>query len=346
MTYKHLTDTGCTDYIRVIGDLHINSSLSEAFEELRLDALVVNLNYIEHRKQVPIILVGDTFDRNTPSLKDIQLFYRFIEKIKQHVYIICGNHDATIFDYIPETSFTYCKEPVIINNNLMLVPWTHLEELQENLLTSSFKQLTLLSHARCTIPPYIQEETSIQQLSKNFKKVLLGDIHRQPLGLPTNVVYTTSPSNISFTKNDSKLHGYIEYNVKEDTEVFVQPNIPYKTLVECKTFMEARKEMMRSHKDMYGVYRKVRFAGTSSEIRELNQFTTINVVKDFTLKITEIATGNTEESDKLAEFLASKLSISQYAFSYFNETLKIPESVTEEMRIRWEQLRTKRRLHK
>jgi metallophosphoesterase superfamily enzyme len=336
MTIETLSTTGATEHYLVCGDLHINSSLSYEFEanRLRETARVIYRDSIG----CTIILAGDVFDKNVPSLADIQLFYQFIAAVHKTVLVIEGNHDQTVFDYLPEKGFIYCSQPTLVNSSLLLVGHRHLESLQEHLKTNSHPDLTLVSHARCTVAPLFYEETSIAALAENFKYVLLGDIHTAP-DLPyKNVHYTTSPSNIHFTPLEPWTHGVLKFSVTDGPK-FLALDLPSKSLVVCKTFQEAKSLLMLTGTTNY---RKVRYTGTEEELQLLARIKpNRGIIRDLRLHQAQIEPGEDQESvHSLADFLSSKVSITEYAFNYFHETFKSPTAIVD-IRRTYEQYKTK-----
>ncbi len=329
LTYSKVDLTSTTAFV---GDLHINSSLSHEFDSNRLRRIaeaITSQTFI-----VTLILSGDTFDRNSPSLLDIQSFYSFLKQLPIHlkVFVFAGNHDHNTFEFLPQVNFTYVDRPTVLSNTYMLVPWTHLRELEEDLENNSYKELILVSHARCTIPPYIQEEVSIKALSESFKEVILGDIHTQPVLPFSNVRYTTSPSSVSFTPFKKDSHGLVLHDTNTGSITWVPfKAIPGKFLVHPKNFKDAVKVM----KMKPGLsFRKVRYVGTPEEIRELQEIPTNNTIKELTVLTDVIETES--NADRLKEFLGSNIDISTYAFNYFEDALNIKGDDKETIRMAYE----------
>ena len=243
MTISRINDPNLAKTLKIVGDLHINSNLSEDFETRRLTSFADIINKMSSGGT--LIFAGDVFDRNSPSLIDIKLFYTMVYSLslKNTIYITNGNHDSTTFNFLPEVGFKYINEPSIINDLVMIVPWTYLRELEDHLQATKYKDKLLISHARCTIPPHITEEISIRLLSESFREVVLGDIHTQPTLPFDNVTYTTSPSNVSFTAYKKDSHGYISFNLDEFKPYFSILNIPTKVLLTPKTFKDAEREL-------------------------------------------------------------------------------------------------------
>jgi len=206
--------------------------------------------------------------------------------------------------------------------------------------THFLKPLTLISHARCTIPPYISEEVSIQQLSDSFRNVILGDIHTTPKLPQDNVHYATSPTSITFSKHKKGAHGYLVFTLSDNTIQHTPMVLPTKVLITPTNLRQATHILQKRDKN----FRKVRFIGSPEELRDLHRLPTKNIVKDFILKDEIIDDGLAENS--LKDFLSSNVSISEFAFSYFKDTLRIREQSLINIKILYERFRSKKCVHR
>lgn len=345
MVPNHLKLRDVDDNIIVLGDVHINSSLSEEFESNRLSRIAKYIRDVSFDRI--IVLAGDTFDRNVPSLVDIKLFYQFIKELnirngENQILVINGNHDVTTFFHLPNAGFRYIATATVVNEKIMLVPYNELSMLEEHLKDSSYPNHLLISHARCTIPPYIKEEVSINLLSESFNFVILGDIHTQPTLPYENVKYTTSPSSIHFTKKIRDAHGAAIFNLEDMAYYFKKLPIPGRIVINCDSVEEVIKEFSKKTRD----YRKIRFSGGYEELQQLRHLKAPYVIKDFTLITEEIKEHTDEQAKRLADFLSSKVSMSSFAFQYFKDTIGIKEDNLEEIRQAYEKIRTKKGSHK
>lgn len=349
MLVEHLSNPEVSSRLLVLADIHINSSLSEEFERSRVDALASVLE-VPHYMNSTIVFAGDIFDRNTPSLTDIKIFYSLIARLntqvsKRIIYVINGNHDNSTFDYLPSSGFTHIDTPTVINNTFLLVPWTHTKALDIYPDLKTFKDLILISHARCTIPPYITEEISIKNLSDNFKEVILGDIHTAP-DLPyKNVTYTTSPSAITFSLPKNNAHGFLVVDCDKDKVSFKALDLPSKHLIVENNFDKAKHILEKRKKAKVRHFIKLRFTGSASEIRDLTRITSKFVVKDFSL-LGDDLDSNEEVENKLKEFLKSDISIVDFAFGYFKDVLQINEQNIIDLKKLYEELRSKKGVHR
>lgn len=187
----------------VFADIHINTTKYPAYEE---DKIRLIIKAVKESAASNVVLAGDIFDKAKPSLQDISLFYDMVHSFPEDVTvdILAGNHDHSVFEYLPQTTFTYHSE-ITKRDNVTFVPWTKLNELAAKHYDSSG---VCYSHARCTVPPYIVEEVEISKFSQGFKLTVLGDIH-QPYEPYKNVVYTSSPVPIHFKLYQKNSTGYL-----------------------------------------------------------------------------------------------------------------------------------------
>ena len=94
----------------VVGDVHINAKLNVNFERERIEALTASLK--GQQDYSTIVFAGDTFDSDTPNLEEIDIFYTMIRALEESykIFVFGGNHDPTVFNYLPETGFTYLTD--------------------------------------------------------------------------------------------------------------------------------------------------------------------------------------------------------------------------------------------
>ncbi len=216
-----------------IGDIHISlKSNTLAFEQTRLAQLAEHI--LQNHPGKPISILGDTFDTNKPNLQEIKLFYDFIAPFSgTPISIINGNHDATVFLYLPHIGFTYYHTPTVVGDYVYIGHSSiSMIEMYKD------RGLILMSHARCDLG-FASSEIDFDMVSKGFKYTVLGDIHHPVPGLPKNVTYTLEPTRNSYTKHKEKTTGYI---VLEDGKFLREfPKIVHKDLVEFGSVEEFRK---------------------------------------------------------------------------------------------------------
>lgn len=217
----------------VVGDIHINVKEGNfEFEQRRVVALTTALLKASS-KEVLLVLAGDIFDKNRPSLEDIKLFYNLIDSLLgkfKDILVIAGNHDKETFEFIPEVGFT-AIQTVKELYGILFVPWPQIHTFSASLQSNPPSNLPalLISHARCTLGDFIEEEVSMETLSKSFSTVILGDIHHFYSPYP-NIFYTSSPSNNSFVQLKENTQGFVTVDtVLNVTEVTL--SLPRRELI-------------------------------------------------------------------------------------------------------------------
>ncbi len=305
------------------GDIHINCRLDLKFEQSRLEALADRyINFIkDYDKPSILILAGDVFDYDTPSYDEIKVFYEFIKRVSsvfKSVYIINGNHDSSIFTYLPEANFRYIhtEAQVVVGATVYhLVSWSYLPAAMETMTRSD---RVLVSHARCTLGEYIKEEVDIKKLSDSYRQVILGDIHDQYQPYP-NVYYTSSPSAVTF-KKEKATHGFI--TIYKRTIKYVPLYIPTKHVVEFTDVKEAIKfiNSLSSRKDYY----KVKVRCLPSEAITLRSVTHPRVKKEVIFQEAEDSKTDSyrKSLDSIKDFLSAKADVTEYLFEYMGEKSK------------------------
>ena len=193
----------------VFGDIHLNTSKYPAYEERKV-ALIKQA--IRESQADKVVFSGDTFDRNRPSMEDIRLFYELVSDVYKPIHIIAGNHDHSVFEFLPQTTFFYHSDIFVDEQDVVYIPWTKIHD--------NFPDGKLCySHARCTVPPHITEEVNIQKFSDRYGLTILGDIH-SPMAPFDNVVYTSSPVPIHFKLYQKNSTGYLV--VDEDAGTYTR----------------------------------------------------------------------------------------------------------------------------
>jgi len=219
-----------------LGDLHIKVSNQLVFETNRLSKLSTALK-TKHPNIFSLYLLGDVFDKNNPSLKEIKLFYGFIHDLSEHftnIIIIDGNHDSTTFKFLPEKDFKY-YEGITEIDNIVFVGWSNIVGFTHNQIHTTKCNL-LFTHARCTIPPYIIEEINFKELSEKFKLVVLGDIH-SPHKPYENIWYTSEPTHNHYTKY-KKTNGWLVVDTETLEVTRHREELPYKDIKSFSSIQE------------------------------------------------------------------------------------------------------------
>lgn len=309
----------------VIGDLHISHKSDKVFEGIRLKALVEHLTTYRG-VGMHLVLLGDTFDSNNPSLEDIQMFYWLINEFNSiftSITIIAGNHDWKLFEYLPEVGFTYLDKPTIIGD-VTFLPWTHLDS-EVAKMTISNKKLgkVLLSHARCTIVPHIIEEVNIKAMSDSYDLVILGDIHMPHSPYP-NCHYTSESSQHhykTYTKNST---GYI---ILHDDNSFerVFTDLPYKCkLPECTVDDLVKLIPTLSPDNRYKIIVK-------DHVTNLQKLKKLKVPHVKFEAVPIVVQAEDTHGEALKAMVAGKISIEQLLFDYITENYKFDSTTSSKI---------------
>ena len=310
-----------------LGDLHISLRSNELFEGRRLNALALELN---SRSESTLILLGDVFDRNKPSLQEIQLFYQFVSSLQfTEIFIISGNHDPTVFQYLPQTNFKYLQDPTIIDD-CVFVGYNNLERfMNDGVFTDKSK--ILFTHARCTIAPYIKEEVDFKLLSEKYDMVVLGDIHH-PCAVQDNVYYTYEPTNNSFVKYKKKTTGYlvIDTELQQVTRVF--PELPHKDILKVTT-VEGLDDII-SELSRDNLYKITVEAPLADRVKLTDYWH--NVIWDF---IPQIDMEQQEEEVELKQLVNRKVSIEDTLLQHTQTTYKFSLDVLNQIKRRLREVR-------
>ena len=315
----------------IISDLHINSS-NLLYEQNRIEVLVEILLQTESVNSI-LIFNGDTFDRNRPTLDDIKIFYHMIDRLSSiyRIYISAGNHDYSCFHYLPHTNFTYIDGILDLDEHIRIVSWNNIHTYTKGKFSEDAHDKILVTHARCTIEPYIKEEVDIKKLYTNHKAVILGDIHR-PLKLSANCMYTASPSSVTYVIPKAKQHGYIKVSSSlEISRHFLDiPNkikLTYNSVDEC---LIAIKNLSKTN--LY----KLSVKDTPENLVRLRDLKDKNIILD---PIPQI--GRSKVDDSFSDILEHRTSIKDLLYGYMRDNHKFSEAIILEADKRLSQLRIK-----
>jgi len=241
--YKELTTLlGKANRFIITGDIHLDLTKNTEFE---LNRFKEYINLLDKEAGV-IVFAGDLFNRAKPTLIEIKAFYEAINllSINHKIVIIDGNHEkvdkyTTTFDYLPRDKFIYLTAPTVYKYNkvnLWFVGHSHLKDVNTIELLEG-KNL-LVSHFRCSLG-VIKQEVNVNQISKDFDYVIVGDIHQhyKPFN---NVEYTSQPYNTHY--DTQKDNGYIVLDLKPRTYkvTYKKVNLPnkYKLELTAKEYLD------------------------------------------------------------------------------------------------------------
>ena len=261
--------------------IRIKPDIPEAWQVNRYRNLFqVVINHCKQRN-AQLILAGDIFDRNRPSLLEMQLFTELVTDLNAEgitTWLISGNHETigrgeSTFDYFVPLFQTL---PCITYNtsNEIFHPFTdegcdlylvgHPALSRPDYARSELRgKVTniLVSHFRCTVNQFIQEELNVEKFTEWFDHVFAGDIHMPYQD--DKLVYTNHPINSSFetTPNCGLLH--VTLNNGEVTWKRVLVSLP--NLIQISTTAAEFADTL----DDYHYYR-IEVTGTPEELREIS----------------------------------------------------------------------------
>jgi DNA repair exonuclease SbcCD nuclease subunit len=286
-----------------LADIHINTRRDLHYEIRRIKELG---EVLSQAPECPVVCCGDTFDRNDPLLIDLHLFYELCKALHPRpVHIFAGNHDYKVMQYLYGGDlFTVHKAPGFVEElQAYVLPWDHLQTFHK-LIDRHTNTKLLLTHARCTIPPFIEEEFPIEELSKTFELTVLGDIH-MPLSPFPNVIYPSSPNNLDFTTYKPNSNGYLIVNT-DLTTIRVPLDLPHR---EKRVVTEVTKDELAAL-DKRHLY-KLMLEAEPGDMPKIRALLPPYVKVEFIPKVDRITEGLDE---KLQEFLSSKMSIEDMLF--------------------------------
>jgi len=185
------------------------------------------------------IIGGDLFDR-LPNMEELELYFKFIRKVKIPTIIYDGNHEATKKH---KTFFTQLKQVSRdINPLVNIVDIAYIDEdLGFGILPyadlhrpDSIEQFNtkrpLFTHVRGEIPPHVKPEVDLDRF-EDFPVVFSGDLHSHS-NCQRNIVYPGSPMTTSFHRTEVNT-GYILINEQDWSwlwERFELPQLIRKTV--------------------------------------------------------------------------------------------------------------------
>jgi len=201
----------------ITGDWHIRikPDIPEAWQINRYHLLFDEVIRICLEHGARLVLSGDILDRNRPSLVELQLVTRFLNRCDVNnltTYLISGNHESlglgtSTYDYLSPflskleyVHYNPSNEifvPLENDVDLYLVGHPALPSYEAGDLRTD-KTNILVSHFRCTVNQFIQEELDVAKFIEPFDTCYASDIH-MPLDLyDGKLKYTNHPLNSCF----------------------------------------------------------------------------------------------------------------------------------------------------
>ena len=201
-----------------VADIHITlhkEKIPYEWQINRFKELFEKLLELEKECDVTVI-AGDIFDKK-PELDEIALFLTYANRVTKPTLAIPGNHEASAKGETFLEHFT--KEHTINNSNFRLYTKNAREvingqgfqlfpygEMQIGNVPKYVENDILITHIRGEVPPHITAEFDFDKL-KDWKLVLLGDLHFRHKYKDYPIYYPGSPLNTKFDRDDTRDYG-------------------------------------------------------------------------------------------------------------------------------------------
>lgn len=220
-------------------DIHIKLEKNKVPQEWQLNRFKLffeKMLELEKSHEVTI-LAGDIFDEK-PEPDEVTLLAEYLHQVTIPTFIIPGNHEATKKG---ETFLEgFVRDKAINNTNvkfftknarikfkghwIQFFPYTEVQT--DNLINYPEKEI-LVTHIRGEVAPHITAEYDFEKL-KEFKLVLIGDLHFHHKYKNYNVFYPGSPLGITFDRNETKLYGVLSHTYWNEghTYEFIDLKLP------------------------------------------------------------------------------------------------------------------------
>lgn len=200
----------------VTADYHIGlrKDVPEAWQLNRYHQLFQQLIETCQSHKAGLIIAGDMWERAKPSLAELKLGMEFFRSLKEagiKVYLISGNH-CTLSEGLDTFQHLDMGQDKTIEVHYQPKVWRLPLPEEKSVLTfmnhcdltvnpgfAKTAQNILISHFRCTVNQFIQEEIDVEELLTPFDLCIAGDIH-----LPYKdgkLWYTNQPINKDFERN-------------------------------------------------------------------------------------------------------------------------------------------------
>ena len=230
---RYLSESNDMINILVSADWHINLHAKKVPKNWQINRfrLLFN-NLFELEKSIDIhIVAGDIFDKK-PQEDEVCLFLEWAHKVTKLTYIITGNHDATKRG---ESFLESFKNEKVINNSLVKIITINERVLFQNQgfqffpygnvqtdqLPSYHEGDILVTHIRGEVLPHITPEYDFEKL-KQWKLILLGDLHFNHQYKQYPAYYPGSPMNVVFDRDENREYGVNLINFESINKYEVQ----------------------------------------------------------------------------------------------------------------------------
>lgn len=222
------------------GDWHVNlhkKKVSYDWQLNRFISLFDKLRKLEEECDVHVIS-GDLFDKK-PEIDEVCLLLAYLNAVTIPTIVIPGNHEATkkghsFWEHFKLENTVTNKNVFISTNN------ERIEILGQGFQTFPYGSVQtdnlpkyvdgdiLVTHIRGEVPPHISAEYDFEKL-KQWKLVLIADLHFNHKYKNYPIYYPGSPLNTTFDRDDKREYGVdiVDfYNIDDYTVNFVDLKLP------------------------------------------------------------------------------------------------------------------------
>lgn len=183
----------------------------------RYELLVEKINVISDKLSVnKHIIGGDIFDR-VPTLEELSLFFRLIQKLEAPAILYDGNHEATkkgeTFLKLLAPTIKLLRPDFYVCPRMEhfpgfdVIPYCDLKNFDKGLIPDAARNKLLFTHVRGNIPPHVTAEIPLEKF-KQWELVIAGDLHSHS-NSQENIVYPGSPLTTSFHRSPVECGGIV-----------------------------------------------------------------------------------------------------------------------------------------
>jgi DNA repair exonuclease SbcCD nuclease subunit len=273
-------------------------------------------------------IIGDLFDRASPSVYDIATAHEFIQKVGKPVKYIEGNHER-----VSKVQYTLR----LLEDTLGITKLPEYTTLEGVSITSighdSLDKLSiiqggdiLLSHFRWSHPLFGKgelskaEETRISQI---FSSIILGDIHSRYSPLD-NVKYIGSPYSISFSSSEE--FGVGELHLDNGKFIFERVDLHLPNKISAVTTLPLLQSVLVGIQDEDSKYRITVMLRNSAEAEEVAVYRTPSNVELIGKFIVQDAKEDVEEKieirGEVKDILIDSLTLPSKSIQYIRDVLR------------------------
>ena len=216
-----------------VADIHINlhkKKIPYEWQTNRFASLFKKLLELEKECDVTVI-AGDIFDKK-PEPDEICLFLSYANAVKKPTIAISGNHEAStkgksfleyfeLENVINNPNFimsTSNKRVEVQGQGFQLFPYG---EMQTRNIPKYVEGDILVTHIRGEVPPHITPEFDFEKI-RQWKLILLGDLHFNHKYKDYPAYYPGSPLNTTFDRNDTRDYGVDIIHLKSTDDYKVE----------------------------------------------------------------------------------------------------------------------------